>query len=85
MEVFQLKKKHFPTNPNANWTYGPNIENRDTPPLTGPPPPPPSPSRTKDPKQKYRATGGVKIRMVFIDKYMAPTVFVRLDKLYLSY
>ena len=82
MKVFQLKKTHFPTNPNTNWTYGPNIENRDTPPLTVPPP---CPSRTKDPKQKYRATGGVKIQMVFIEKYMAPTVFVRLDKLYLSY
>ena len=26
-------KKDFPTNPNANWTYGQNIENDDTPPL----------------------------------------------------
>ena len=25
--------KHFPINPNANWTYGQNIENCDTPPL----------------------------------------------------
>ena len=38
MTILQLKKKHFPTNPNAHWTYGPNIENRDTPPLTAPPP-----------------------------------------------
>ena len=26
--------KHFPTNPNANWTYGQNIENCDTPSLS---------------------------------------------------
>ena len=26
--------KHFPINPIANWTYGQNIENRATPPLS---------------------------------------------------
>ena len=25
--------KQFPTNQNANWTYGPNIENCDNPPF----------------------------------------------------
>ena len=29
----QFVNQLFPNNPNANWTYGQNIKNHDTPPL----------------------------------------------------
>ena len=32
----KIFSKHFPINPIANWTYGQNIENRATPPLSCP-------------------------------------------------